>query len=96
MRSWSTCALGCNKDPPQDVAHLQFRSRIAFKLVWVPNEAYDTFVLVVDDGSLLAQGKPMNLDGLPPLRERQLNYRVVAGSKYAVQADKIAASSSTV
>jgi hypothetical protein len=32
--SWSTCMMGCNTDPPQDVAHLQFRSRIAFKLVW--------------------------------------------------------------
>lgn len=32
--SWSTCMMGCNQDPPQDVAHLQFRSRIAFKLVW--------------------------------------------------------------
>lgn len=32
--SWSTCMIGCNKEPPQDVAHVQFRSRIAFKLVW--------------------------------------------------------------
>jgi hypothetical protein len=32
--SWSTCMIGCAKEPPQDVAHLQFRSRIAFKLVW--------------------------------------------------------------
>lgn len=32
--SWSTCMIGCNKEPPQDVAHIQFRSRIAFKLVW--------------------------------------------------------------
>lgn len=32
--SWSTCMIGCQKDPPQDVAHIQFRSRIAFKLVW--------------------------------------------------------------
>ena len=32
--SWSTCMIGCQKEPPQDVAHLQFRSRIAFKLVW--------------------------------------------------------------
>jgi hypothetical protein len=30
--SWSTCANGSNKDPPQDVAHVQFRSRIACKL----------------------------------------------------------------
>jgi hypothetical protein len=33
--SWSTYAMGCNKDPPQDVAHVQFQARIAFKLVWV-------------------------------------------------------------
>jgi len=32
--SWSTCMMGCNKEPPQDVAHIQFKSRIAFKLVW--------------------------------------------------------------
>lgn len=32
--SWSTCMIGCNKEPPQDVAHIQFKSRIAFKLVW--------------------------------------------------------------
>jgi len=32
--SWSTCMIGCNREPPQDVAHIQFRSRIAFKLVW--------------------------------------------------------------
>lgn len=41
--------MGCNKEPPQDVAHVQFRARIAFKLVWVPNDNFDTFVLV-DDG----------------------------------------------
>ena len=29
--SWSTCMMGCNSEPPRDVAHLQFRSRIAFK-----------------------------------------------------------------
>ena len=34
--SWSTCMIGSNKSPPQDVAHLQFKSRIAFKLVWSP------------------------------------------------------------
>ena len=32
--SWSTCMMGCNLDPPRDVAHVQFRARIAFKLVW--------------------------------------------------------------
>jgi hypothetical protein len=86
--SWSTCALGCAKEPPQDVAHIQFRARIAFKLVWVPNELYDTFVLVDDSGKLLAKGKPS--EGLPPLREREMNYNIVAGSKYAREADRIA------
>lgn len=88
--SWSTCAMGCNKDPPQDVAHIQFRSRIAFKLVWVPNDNFDTFVLVDDDGKPLATGKPSSLEDLPPLRERVMNYRLVQGSKYAREADLIA------
>ena len=39
--------MGYNADPPNDVAHIQFRSRVAFKLVWVLNEEYDAFVLVV-------------------------------------------------
>lgn len=88
--SWSTCALGCNKDPPQDVAHIQFQSRIAFKLVWVPNDNFDSFVLVDDEGKLLAKGKPSSLEGLPPLRERQMNYNIVEGSKYSREADKLA------
>jgi len=86
--SWSTCAIGCNKEPPQDVAHIQFRSRIAFKLVWCPTESFDTFVLVDDDGKELAQGKPIGR--LPSLRERQINYKIVSGSKYAFVADNIA------
>lgn len=39
--SWSTCMIGANKSPPQDVAHLQFKSRVAFKLVWSP-PTFDT------------------------------------------------------
>jgi hypothetical protein len=88
--SWTTCALRCNKNPPQDVAHLQFKSRIAFKLVWVPNEDYSAFVLVDDSGRLLASGKPQFSNELPPLRERQLNYSLVEGSKYARAADLLA------
>lgn len=91
--SWSTCAIGCNKDPPQDVAHIQFRSRIAFKLVWCPTETFDTFVLVDDDGKKLAEGTPSGQ--LPSLRERQVNYKIAAGSKYAVVADQIAKGQST-
>lgn len=52
--SWSTCMIGCQKDPPQDVAHVQFQSRIAFKLVWVP-PTFERFVLVDDAGDLLNQ-----------------------------------------
>lgn len=90
--SWSTCALGCNAVPPSDVAHIQFRSRIAFKLVWVPNSNYDTFVLVDDDGNHLATVKPTSSIGLPPIRERKMNYQLVRGSKYALVADQVAAS----
>lgn len=82
--SWSTCAMGCNKEPPSDVAHVQFRARVAFKLVWVPNERFDTFVLVDDSGKLLAKGKPTI--GLPALSERKMNYQLMAGSKYATEA----------
>lgn len=88
--SWSTCAIGCNQDPPRDVAHVQFRSRIAFKLVWCPTKAFDVFVLVDDDGKELAQGKPTGR--LPSLRERQVNYKIVAGSKYGTVAEQIAKS----
>jgi hypothetical protein len=89
--SWSTCAIGCNRNPPRDVAHIQFRSRIAFKLVWVPNENFDTFVLVDDGGKLLAKGTPSDGPGaLPSMRERVTNYKIVEGSKYSVEADKIA------
>jgi hypothetical protein len=89
--SWSTCAIGCHHNPPRDVAHVQFQSRIAFKLVWVP-PSYQTFVLVDDDGKLLNTGHPTGK--LPPLRERQQNYHIVMGSKYSVEADKLLKQSS--
>jgi hypothetical protein len=86
--SWSTCAIGCNQDPPRDVAHVQFRARIAFKLVWCPTDAFDAFVLVDDSGEELARGRPTG--ELPSLRERQVNYKIVMGSKYAKVADEVA------
>merc|ERR1712048_1520040 len=55
--SWSTCTNGAHLTPPSDVAHAQFSSRVAFKLVWVPSE-FTEFVLVDDEGSLLKRGKP--------------------------------------
>jgi len=86
--SWSTCMQGCNSEPPMDVAHVQFRSRIAFKLVWCP-PSYGSFVLVDDAGTLLTGGTPSGR--LPSMRERQINYLMVKGSKYATAAEKYAA-----
>lgn len=88
--SWSTCMMGCQHEPPKDVAHVQFRARIAFKLVWVPPE-FTEFVLVDDAGELLQIGRPDPAE-LPRIQERQKNYRIVAGSKYAAEADKLSAS----
>merc|ERR1711871_1000957 len=82
--SWSTCMMGCHEDPPADVAHLQFRSRIAFKLVWVPPK-FRHFVLVDDAGDLLAAGSPTGQ--LPHLQQRQRNYMAVGNSKYSVAAN---------
>lgn len=87
--SWSTCTNGCDTDPPRDVAHVQFRARIAFKLVWSPVDEFKSFCLVDDDGALLAAGTPKA--PLPPLQQRAMNFRVVQGSKYAVAAEGLAA-----
>jgi hypothetical protein len=85
--SWSTCMMGCNREPPADVAHIQFKSRIAFKLVWSHTSEYRSFVLVDDAGTLLNKGTPTG--ELPAMRERVMNYKLCAGSKYAVEADKL-------
>lgn len=87
--SWSTCTNGCNLEPPRDVAHVQFRSRIAFKLVWCPPN-FDAFVLVDDAGALLARGSPTGSAGepLPHISYRRSNYALVRGSKYAVEAER--------
>ena len=84
--SWSTCTNGCNVEPPQDVAHVQFKSRIAFKLVWCP-PTFTTFVLVDDEGGLLASGTPTGR--VPAMRERQGNFAMVQGSKYAREAERV-------
>ena len=90
--SWSTCTNGAGQNPPLDVAHVQFRSRVAFKLVWVPPQ-FSTFVLVDDDGKLLAKGTPAEGSGLPSLQQRQANFDVVHGGRYAVEAEKLAGKS---
>merc|ERR1719163_590477 len=86
--SWSTCTNGAHLTLPSDVAHVQFSSRVAFKLVWVPPE-FTQFVLVDDEGKLLKHGTPTG--NLPHKRYRQGNYALVQGGKYAVAADRIAA-----
>jgi len=85
--SWSTCMIGSHLEPPQDVAHIQFKSRIAFKLVWCP-PSFESFVLVDDAGALLNKGNPKGQK--PSIYERRRNYQTVAGSKYAIEADRCA------
>jgi len=82
--SWSTCTNGCHENPPNDVAHTQFRSRIAFKLVWCPPE-FTSFVLVDDEGRLLKSGTPSG--NLPHLQARAANYGLVQGGVYATAAE---------
>lgn len=77
--SWSTCIIGNNEEPPHDVAHVQFQSRIAFKLVWLP-PSFESFALLDDGGNELATGRPTGQ--LPALRERQANYQTVRGGRY--------------
>jgi hypothetical protein len=82
--SWSTCTNGCHLDPPQDVAHVQFKARVAFKLVWCP-PGFTSFVLVDDEGVLLNKGTPSGT--LPHMRSRQSNYGLTQGGKYAREAE---------
>ena len=85
--SWCTCILGANQEPPQDVAHVQFQSKVAWKLVWSPKNDFASFALVDDAGSLLNVGTPADDGTLPPLRERQMNYEAVKGGRYARAVD---------
>lgn len=82
--SWSTCTNGAHLTPPNDVAHVQFSSRVAFKLVWCPPD-FTQFVLVDDEGRELKRGRPTG--SLPSLRARQGNYALVKGGKYATAAE---------
>eukprot|EP00931_Biecheleriopsis_adriatica_P118980 TRINITY_DN94273_c0_g1_i1.p1 TRINITY_DN94273_c0_g1~~TRINITY_DN94273_c0_g1_i1.p1 ORF type:complete len:265 (+),score=45.19 TRINITY_DN94273_c0_g1_i1:23-817(+) len=90
--SWSTCTNGAHMTPPSDVAHVQFASRIAFKLVWVPPD-FEVFVLVDDEGRELKRGRPTG--SLPSLRARKGNYALVKGGKYATVADALSADAAT-
>lgn len=54
--SWSTCTNGAGLNPPNDVAHVQFQSRIAFKLVWCPR-GYEEAVAVTSDAASKSEGR---------------------------------------
>ncbi|XP_063727482.1 uncharacterized protein LOC134855032 [Symsagittifera roscoffensis] len=93
--SWSTCTNGCDSVPPNDVAHAQFNSRIAFKLVWCP-PCYETFVLVDDEGKLLKVGQPIIPDenstsslvsAIPDNLYRKSNFALTKGGIYATVAE---------
>ena len=79
------CCQGGAAEPPADVAHLQFKSAIAWKLVWVPAGGFRRFVLVDDAGKQLATGVPTGR--VPAMREREYNYQVLRGGRYAKAAD---------
>lgn len=66
---------------------MQFSSRVAFKLVWVPPN-FEEFLLVDDEGRLLKRGAPTGK--LPSLGARQRNFALVQGGKYATAAEAIA------
>lgn len=77
--SWGTCMIGCNQNPPQDVSHIQFKSKIAFKLIWLPPN-YNEFVLVDDDGNILKKG--INFDTQNPDKtEREKNFETAYSKK---------------
>jgi len=70
--SWCTCALGAGKEPPFDVAHHQFKSEVAFYLVW--KEGGGKFALVTEQGDNLACGEPTGK--LPSKDARKLNWQI--------------------
>lgn len=87
--SWSTCINGANATPrPNDVAHAQFRSRVAFKLVWTPASDFERFVLVDDNGGVLKESGAIDFSGpgiAPSPRARKGNYEQVKGGIYDVE-----------
>ena len=85
--TWGTCAQGGASEPPADVAHVQFQSKIAWKLVWVPGKdtSFSRFILVDDEGVELASGVPTG--NVPNAREREYNFQMLKGGRYAKAAE---------
>lgn len=82
--SWCTCQLGAARRG--DVCHLQFKSKVGFKLVWCAAEDWAAFRLVGDEGEVLAGG--VAHPPLPPLSQRRGNAAEVAGSVYGAACDR--------
>ena len=55
--------------------------------MWAPGDGFRRFVLVDDDGALLAAGAPSGQ--LPALEERKANWEMVQGSKYGSAAARL-------
>ena len=74
--------MGCASPVPRDVAHVQFRARVAFKLVWCPGAdgEFASFVLVDDAGELLATGTPTG--ALPPRASIATALKVLLASDF--------------
>lgn len=72
--SWCTCAIGAGKEPPFDVAHHQFKSEVAFYLVWLKGST--EFALVTEEGKHLACGQAEGT--LPPADQRKDNWDIFA------------------
>lgn len=66
--SWCTCAKGA----PEDIAHVQFKSEVAFYLVWL--KGGDQFALVTEQGEHLACGHPSK--DLPTVSDRKGNWLI--------------------
>ena len=57
--------------------------------MWVPAGGFTRFILVDDAGKQLATGVPTGR--LPAMRERQYNYEMMKGGRFARAADAYAA-----
>jgi hypothetical protein len=68
---------------PMSFCNTQHRSRIAFRMVWCP-ENFDNFVIVDQDGDVLTRGRLDGAHDLPPLRERQMAWDIIKNSVYSL------------
>ena len=92
--TWCTCAQGGNSEPPADVAPavlIQNRVEVSLgagsrqvNVAETSNENFSRFILVDDNGVELATGVPTG--NTPALREREHNFQMLEGGRYATAA----------